>query len=297
LQFYRTTISSEKRCRDIFPDLNHSLNEDNLKLEQSVWAGSQEIEMITALLDLQNPIRISVHTMMLAAIVTLLSLKYYRGINIEIDWQSGSSPEQINRLANSQTIYDFLFTADAGINYTENQISFDYSRLFTCIEETQYVIGKMQSLSEGASLVYVTPRTTQQTQYELWSNENRLPKDKFELGSISDTPNIIENISSKEVVILTRQKSRRFLNKYPLNIIGKEKRGLSFSMYHHNSWIDQPVQLQQFIRAFHTEWNFCRTAFLRGNLKESGLEKVLAHIWASTTFLNAYSIASDFELY
>ena len=296
LRFPQTTILAEKGCRDIFPRLNHVLSEDHLRLDQLVWAGLQEYDVISALQNLHDPIRISIHSMMVAAIVTLLSLKYCRGIQIEIDWQSGCSPEQIGRLSNNSETYDFLFTADAGMNYTENLISFDYSRLFTCIEETQYIIGKTQALYEGASLVYITPRTTQQVQYELWSSENRLPRDRIEIGSISDTPNVVENISNREVLILTRQKSRRFLNNYPLKIIGREKRGLSFSLYHYNSWIDQPLLLQQFIRVFLTEWNFCRTAFLYGKLAESGLQKVLYQMLHSHTFLNAYSIASDFEL-
>jgi hypothetical protein len=296
LRFPQTAILAEKGCRDIFPRLNHVLSEDNLKLDQLVWTGLQEDDVISVLRNLHYPIRISIHTMMVAAIVTLLSLKYCRGIQIEIDWQSGCSPEQIGRLSNSREIYDFLFTADAGMNYTENLNSFDYSRLFTCIEETQYVIGKTQSSYEGASLVYIAPRTTQQVQYELWSRENRLPRDRIELGSISDTPNVVENLSNREVLILTRQKSRRFLNDYPLKIIGREKRGMSFSLYHHDSWIDQPLLLQQFIRVFLTEWNFCRRVFLHGKLAESGRQKILYQMLHSYTFLNAYSIASDFEL-
>ena len=296
LRFPRTTIYAEKRCRDIFPRLDYVLSEDNLNLDQLVWAGLQEDDAISTLKNLDYPICISVHTMMVAAIVTLLSLKYRTGIQIEIDWQSGSSPEQIGRLSNSLEIYDFLFTADAGMNFTDNSISSYYSRLLTCIEETQYVIGKRQALYEGASLVYIAPRTTQQVQHELWSSENRLPRDKIELGSISDTPNVVENLSNREVLILTRQKSRRFLNNYPLKIIGREKRGLSFSLYHHTSWSDQPLLLQQFIRVFLTEWNFCRTVFQYEKLAESGLHEILSQMLHSNTFLNAYSIASDFEL-
>jgi hypothetical protein len=298
LCFPQTMMLAEKRHQDVFPHSNNPLSEDNFFCwDQLVWNGWQQLDLISALRDIQHPIRINVHTMMIAAIVTLLSLKTFRGIQLEINWDFGTSSEQINQLANNKEICDFLLTADAGTNYANSKTLSDYSRLFTCIEETQYVIAKRQALEEGISLVYFTPGTTQQIHYELWSNESRLPKDKIELRNISDTPFIAQNISSKEALILTRQKSRRFLKEHSLTIIGKEKRGLSFSLYHHNSWYDEPLLLHQFIRAFLTEWNFCRTAFLNRKLAESGLQDILNQMWHSGILLNAYSIASNFELF
>jgi len=299
LKCNQAVILSEKSCSSVFPKLSNRLQIDkHLDLNQYAWAGEQDNNIRLALKDHPNPIKISVHTMMVSAIITLLSLKYRLGIPIEINWQSGCSPEQINNIAimaKNNKIFDFILTADAGMHYSSKKISSEYRRLFTCVQESQYILGTKKAQDYGISSVFVTRGTTQQIHHELWSSENRLPKHKTELHSISDIPNILENISSREVIILTRQKSRRFLCPQLIKL-DEEKRGLSFSLYHHISELDHPLHLQQFITAFITEWNYCKTLFLNSKIIPWSLNKTLAKMLFNKNFLNAYSIASDFEI-
>ena len=289
--------SSEHRCREIFPGITYSLPDVGLRFNQPIWSGLQDSVIVSSLRDyLARPIRISVHCMMVAAVATLLSLKHLRHIPIEIDWLSGCSPEQLRRISTTDTRYDFLLTADAGIHFSEDMVPVKYSRLLTWNEETQYIIGSAKALTHGPSLAYVTIGTTQQIHYDLWLNENRLPRDKAEITSISDIPLVAEQLSGREVLILTRPKSQRIIKTRNLNVIGMEKRGLSFGLYHHQSWIDQPVKLNDFLKVFVTEWNYLRSAFCHRKVADPRLEYLLKHLLHDTRFLNAFSVASDFHL-
>ena len=289
--------SSEHRCREIFPGITYSLSDVEIHFNQPIWSGLQDPVILSSLRDyLTCPIRISVHCMMVATVATLLSLKHFRHIPIEIDWISGCSPEQLHRISTTDTRYHFLFTADAGIHFSEDMVPVEYSRLLTCNEETQYIIGSATALTHGPSLAYITLGTTQQIHYDLWLNENRLPRDKAELTSISEIPLVAEQLSGREVLILTRPKSHRIIKTPNLKVIGVEKRGLSFGFYHHQSWIDQPVKLTDFTKVFVTEWNYLRSALCHRKVADPRLEYLLKHLLYDTSFLNSFSVASDFNL-
>jgi len=289
--------NSEHRCREIFPKITYSLPDIELQFNQPIWSGLQDPVVVSSLRDyLACPIRISVHCMMVATVATLLSLKHLRHIPIEIDWLSGCSPEQLHRISTTDTRYDFLFTADAGIHFSEDMVPVEYSRLLTCNEETQYIIGSATALTHGPSLAYIMLGTTQQIHYDLWLNENRLPRDKAEITSISDIPLVAEQLSGREVLILTRPKSQRIIKTRNLKVIGMEKRGLSFGFYHHQSWIDQSVKLTDFMKIFVTEWNYLRSALCNRKVADPRLEYLLKHLLHDTSFLNAFSVASDFNL-
>jgi site-specific recombinase len=79
-------------------------------------------------------------------------------------------------------------------------------------------------------------------------------------------------------------------------VIGMEKRGLSFGFYHHQSWIDQSVKLTDFMKIFVTEWNYLRSALCNKKVADPRLEYLLKHLLHDTSFLNAFSVASDFNL-
>lgn len=223
---------------------------------ERLWLGLPDQGSMNTLRSHQ-PIRITVHAMMVASVAALVDMGSIDGIQIHLECPSSTSPRHLLSLRGEDRPCDAIITADAGVYTGGTNIANTFERVLTLWEEVHIALAP-NNYTEIKQVV-VVPGTTQEIHFKFAANEGDLPQEKEELTDIENLFFRARELSTDQAILLTYPKAQRLIRELRFSALSWETRGMTFGLYMNRELL--PECRDAFVRLFVYCYNRCQRRF------------------------------------